>query len=531
MNFASARFLGFLAVLFVLYYLIPRRHQWKLLLAGSLFFYWFAGWYCLVYILVTAVTTYLTGRKLGNLIREQDQYLKEHKEDLDKEQRKAYKAAEKKRRFRWMMLCLLLNFGILAVVKYTNFIIGNINSVMTAVGSENLLSFRNLALPMGISFYTFQSMGYLLDVYRNKYPEEKNAGRFILFVTFFPQLIQGPISRYNQLAPTLYAEHPWNWDMISRGIQRVIWGYFKKLVIADRLLIPLRTMLDKPEEFQGVYVLAVMFLYAVQLYADFTGGIDITIGVAQMLGVEVTENFHRPFFSKNTEEYWRRWHITMGSWFRDYIFYPLSVSTPMRKLTQWSRGHLGEHVGKRFPVYVATILLWFVTGVWHGASWNFIVWGLLNGVVIIVSQEFEPLYEKFHARFPALKPTFGYRLFQVIRTFWLMSAIRVLDCYRDVPLTFRQVGTVFTRFNPGVLFDGSFLKMGIGTGDWIIAAVGALLMLACSLLGRKKSVRDRLHERSPHLAWCGCVVMILAILIFGVYGIGYDATQFIYNQF
>ena len=313
MSFASARFLAFFAVLFVVYYLIPKRHQWKLLLVGSIFFYWFAGWYCLVYIGVTAVSTWLAGRKVGALFEAQEAFLKEHKADMDREARKAYKAREKARRFHWMLACLLLNFGILAVVKYTDFVIGNINAVASAMGrGEQLLSFAKLALPMGISFYTFQSMGYLIDVYRGKYPAERNLGKFALFVTFFPQLIQGPISRFDDLSKTLYAEHSWDSGQIAKGLERVIWGFFKKLVIADRLSIPLRTMLGDPGTYDGVYVLAIMFLYAIDLYADFTGGIDITIGVAQMLGIEVTENFNRPFFSKNTAEYWRRWHLVPG---------------------------------------------------------------------------------------------------------------------------------------------------------------------------------------------------------------------------
>ena len=272
-----------------------------------------------------------------------------------------------------------------------------------------------------------------------------------------------------------------------------------------------------------------MFLYAVQLYADFTGGIDITIGAAQMLGVKVTENFQRPFFSKNIAEYWRRWHITMGTWFRDYVFYPLSVSKTVLKLHQKARARLGE-AGKRVSVYLCTMLLWFVTGLWHGASWNFIVWGLLNGVVILASQECEGLYARFHGRFPGLKGTFGYRLFEVGRTFVLMSAIRVLDVYRDVPLTFKQVGTVFTSFRPSVLWDGSFLELGLSAGDWLIAALGTGAMVVCSLLGRKEPARERLVRR-PGLAWGGCALLVVCMVIFGVYGIGFDATQFIYNQF
>lgn len=530
MSFASAQFLGFFALLFALYYLLPKRWQWKLLLVGSVVFYWFAGWYCLIYIGVTTITTYLAARKVGQLQQEQDAWLKAHRAELDKEQRKAYKAAGKKARWRWTLGCLLLNFGILAVVKYTDFVISNLNGVLSAAGSATQLPLAELVLPMGISFYTFQAMGYLIDVYWGKYPPQQSLGRFALFVTFFPQLIQGPISRYSDLSQSLYEEHSWDSRQIAMGAQRALWGLAKKLIVADRLAIPLRELVSDPEQYAGLWVAVVIFLYAVQLYADFTGGIDITIGVAQMLGVKVTENFQRPFFSKNTAEYWRRWHITMGTWFRDYVFYPLSVSKTVLKLHQKARAKLGEP-GKRVSVYLCTILLWFVTGIWHGASWNFIVWGLLNGVVILISQECEPLYAKFHARFPGLKGKFGYRLFEVCRTFWLMGTIRVLDVYRDVPLTFRQVGSIFARPNPAALGNGALLELGLAPGDWAIAAIGALAMLGCSLLGRREPVRERLVRRNPNLGWGLCTGLILCMVIFGVYGIGFDATQFIYNQF
>ena len=351
------------------------------------------------------------------------------------------------------------------------------------------------------------------------------------FVSFFPQLIQGPISRFDALAPSLLSPHNWDGGAVALGLQRVLWGYFKKMVVADRLMAVVSTLSGSPEEYQGLYVLLLMVIYAATLYADFTGGIDITIGVAQTLGVEVAENFQRPFFSKNTAEYWRRWHITMGTWFRDYIFYPASVSKPMMKLTQWCRAKYGLGLAKRASVYLVTMLTWFVTGIWHGASWNFVVWGLLNGVIILVSQELTPLYKRFHERFPALQPTFGYRLFQVGRTFLLMSAVRVLDCYRDVPVTFRAVGSIFTDFDPSILWNGSLLTLGASGSDWAVALCGIAIMIAVSLLSRAESLRAQLSRRSLALRWVLFGALFLAIVIFGAYGVGYDANQFIYNQF
>ena len=259
--------------------------------------------------------------------------------------------------------------------------------------------FVNLLLPMGISFYTFQTMGYIIDVYRGKYGAEKNIGKLALFVSFFPQLIQGPISRFDDLSLSLYKEHNFDAKGFSFGFQRVLWGYFKKLVIADRIVIAVLEITKNPETYDGIFVLVGMVFYAIQLYADFTGGIDITIGIAQMLGIKVKENFNRPYFSKSIVEYWRRWHITMGTWFKDYIFYPLSVCKPMLNISKSSRKRFGEQIGKRVPVYLSTMTVWFTTGLWHGASWNFVVWGLLKRICDFSFQEFEPLYAKFHQKF------------------------------------------------------------------------------------------------------------------------------------
>jgi D-alanyl-lipoteichoic acid acyltransferase DltB (MBOAT superfamily) len=221
--------------------------------------------------------------------------------------------------------------------------------------------------------------------------------RLALFVSFFPQLVQGPISRYDDLSQTLYGPHAWDWTSASYGLQRILWGFFKKLVIADRILVAVNTIIRAPEEHQGFSCWSACCFYTLQLYADFTGGIDITIGsIAEVLGIRVKENFNAPFLARNITDYWRRWHISMGTWFRDYLFYPLSVSRPMLNLSRSARRKLGDALGKRVPVYLCTLIVWFATGIWHGSSWNFIVWGLLNGVVIMVSQACEPLYARFH---------------------------------------------------------------------------------------------------------------------------------------
>lgn len=531
MLFTSYEFIIFVTVTFLLYYGIPKKWQWMLLLAASYVFYFLAGASYLPYIFATTVSSYLAARKISALRAGETAYLKEHKEALTREERKAYKAAAKKKRWHWLLACLLLNLGILAVCKYTNFTIANLNALLGAFGSTKQLAFAKLILPMGISFYTFQTMGYLIDVYRGKYEAEKNPFRLALFVSFFPQLVQGPISRFDELSQTLFQEHSWDAQTISFGLQRILWGYFKKLVLADRMLVAVNALIRSPEEYQGAYAFVGMLFYAFELYCDFTGGIDITIGVAELFGIRVTENFRRPYFSKNIKEYWNRWHITMGTWFTDYIFYPISVCKPMLKLSRFSREHLGDAIGKRVPVYLSSFAVWFTTGIWHGASWNFIVWGLGNFVVIMISQELEPLYRRFHRQFPKADGAWGFRAFRVVRTVLLMSSLRMFDCYRDVPLTFRMFGSMFTTGNWSILWNGKLLTLGLTLTDYAILLLGLLLVLSVSLIQRRGSVREQIRKRPVAVRTALWYGLFLAVLLFGAYGVGYDASQFIYNQF
>ena len=541
MLFTSYEFIGFVILLVALYYVLPKKAKWPLLLLGSYVFYFFAGWKFLFYIAAVTVITYVAGILISKNKKNADARFAEMKlleksgegsaEEVGKEARKRFKEAQKKRRRRIMAIGITLALLILAVVKYTNFTIYNINGILAAFHAPKRINFLTIALPMGISFYTFQAVGYVIDVYRDRHEAQRNFFKYALFVGFFPQLVQGPISRYGDLSQELYTPHTFKGRVLERGLQRVIWGYFKKLVIADRILPAVNTMIETPENFKGAYVFLVMMFYALELYADFTGGIDITIGIAEMLGIPVKENFERPFFSKNIAEYWRRWHITMGTWFTDYIFYPISVSGPMLKLSKWSRAHLPEKMGKRLPVYLASFVVWFTTGIWHGASWNFIVWGLGNFVVIMISQELEPLYAKFHKKVNTDGSTV-YKSFQISRTILLMSALRLFDCYRDVPLTFKMFGTMFTTWNWNKLGNGTLLHLGINRADYVILGIGTLILFIVSMIGRSGSVRDKMEKKIPFAGrWAIFSALLLIIIVFGAYGLGYDASQFIYNQF
>ena len=303
-------------------------------------------------------------------------------------------------------------------------------------------------------------------------------------------------------------------------------------MIADRLWPALAVLTSSPDEFQGAYYLLSIGLYAIILFCDFTGGIDITIGVAEIFGVRLAENFNRPFYSKSIQEYWQRWHMTMGSWFRDYVFYPLSVSKRMLRFGKWSRTLLGDGFGKRLPLHIPIICVWFLTGLWHGATWNFIAWGLANGIVIILSVELSPLYERFHAGVPGAAGSRIYKCFAIFRTFWLMNIIRSFDIYTGVGNTFRMMSTVFTNFGVSDFMRRGVSELGLHTYDYFAAGAGLLVVFWVSYIGRDGTdFRDKFATYFWPLRYAVVGLIIFMVLILGAYGIGYDTRQFIYNQF
>ena len=531
MLFTSYSFIAFLAVTFVLYYWIPKKWQWIFLLMVSIGFYASAGICYPVFLVISSAVTYTAGLWIEKNRTCQKQYMKEHPEAfVSREEKKIYRRREEKRCRNMMLAALLGLLCILGVFKYTDFVIDNVNTLFALAGSDREVAYWDLLLPMGISFYTFQSLGYLLDVYWEKVTAQKNFFKHLLFVSFFPQLAQGPISRYSDLSQTLYEPHMFDKKQVVFGLERILWGYFKKLVVADTIVTATQAIVEDTY-YTGAWVLVGIVFYGIQLYADFTGGIDITIGIAQVFGIRVEENFVRPFFSKNIAEFWRRWHISMGTWFRDYLFYPMSISKSMNTLTKFCKRHFGKGVAKRVPVYLATMVTWFATGIWHGASWNFVMWGIMNGVIILISQECEPLYARFHKAFPRLVQTNGYRVFQVIRTFFLMGFLRMFDCYADVPLSFSMFFHMFRDFDLRELTLEEFVDLGLGIPQYAIVFLGTLLMLLASLLGRQESVREQLSRKPYAVRVTAVTALAFVILLFGAYGVGYDASQFIYNRF
>ncbi len=276
-------------------------------------------------------------------------------------------------------------------------------------------------LPLGISFYTFQACGYLIDVYRGKIQPDQNLGKFALFVSFFPQMVQGPISRYDELANQLFSPKKFDLPRIQNALQLFFWGLFKKLVIADRVAILVNTIFDNQQEYKGLVLLLGSLMYCIQIYTDFSGGIDIARAVAEGLGITLTNNFARPFFANSIENFWRRWHITLSSWTRDYIFYPLSLSKSFAKMGRTTRKVFGNEIGKKIPTLLAMIITFLVIGIWHGPNWKFVVYGLYNGGLIITGMILEQPARNLISKMGIPTNVFIWKLFQVIGTLILLS--------------------------------------------------------------------------------------------------------------
>lgn len=520
MSFISVPFLLFFGAVSLAYYLLPRRWQWGVLLAGSVIFYLTADLRYGIFLTACTVSGYLAVCRMDDRLQKLDAYLRE--KPLTREEKKAARGSVKEKNRVTLAVCLVLNFAMLFVCKALL-----LPAVRTAA-EGTVLSFLSLGLPLGISFYLFQTMGYCIDVYRGKAKAQRNFLKFALFTTYFPYLIQGPISAYGKLEGQLYTSHDFDGKQWSFGVQRMLWGYFKKLVIADRIA-PLIASLRAPE-LGGMGFFLLTLSYAVQIYGDFTGGIDMTIGMSESLGICLPENFIRPYFSKNIAEYWRRWHISLGEWMKDYIFYPISVSGPMLRLSKTARARLGNF-GKRLPVYVASLATWFVTGIWHGLTPNFILWGMLNCLFIVGSEECAPLYARFHNRFH-LKEKGWYGSFEILRMFLLMNFIRACDLFPHVGDYFAGFGRMLTNPNFAMLTNGTLLTLGLTGPDFAILGFGIALLFAVSLYQEKKgSVREALWSGNVWLRYGLFFLLLLAVLLMGKYGTGYNAGSFIYNQF
>ena len=543
MTFNTLTFIGFFVAVLVLYYLVPKRFQWVFLLMSSYFFYLYAGPKFVIFMLITTVTSWYGALMIDkNHVRESE-VLKENKEIFTKEIKKDFKAREKQKRKRILITILVVNFGILFFLKYLNFFTENLNHIISPLTDGGQIPRLNLILPLGISFYTFQTMSYVIDVYWKKVRAEKNIAKVALFVSFFPQILQGPIGRFGDLAPQLYQERKADAQQIKYGIQLMIWGYFKKLVIADRVAIAANHMFGDGgyNQMSGSVVALCVFLYAIQDYTDFSGCIDIARGAAQCMGINMAENFKRPYFSRTLPEFWRRWHMTLGAWMKDYVFYPFSLSGRVRNMSKWIKEHskepkegrigLGKHLGGTLPIALGNILVFFLVGVWHGSAWNYIIWGLYYGVLIAISGLLKPVFEGMNRALHINVKSKPWQLWQIIRTFWFTCVACII--FRAETMT--DAWNIFAKsmhfWQLPQNYVQEYLSMGLVVADAFVIPASILILFVADVMQEHMSVRGWLERRSFILRYAIYFIGFLFIVGLGIYGPGFDQSQFVYMGF
>lgn len=401
----------------------------------------------------------------------------------------------------FLILSLFVNLGLLFAFKYFNFF----NESITKILNYFLIPFNpftlKIILPVGISFYTFQTLSYTIDVYRKKLIPEKHLGIFAVFVSFFPQLVAGPIERAKNLLPQFYIKQKFIFKRFTDGLKLMLWGFFKKIVIADYLAIIVNSVYNNPLNYSPITLTLATIFFAFQIYCDFSGYSDIAIGLAKIMGIKLMDNFKRPYFSKTISEFWKRWHISLSSWFKDYVYIPLGGNRV--KLSRW----------------VLNILIVFiVSGLWHGANWTFIIWGALHGVYLI----FERLLVKTtHIKSKILKNTIA--CLQIIKTFILVNIGWIFFRANSVSDAIYILKNIFFNF----VFNFSLLASEIGINKILYCFTIIGFMELVHLIQEHKGIRSFLDNKPTYIRWGIYIIIILSILLLGVF----NNTEFIYFQF
>lgn len=522
MAIISLEFLLLVLLTCSLYYIVPGKLKWLVLLISSYVFYILSSFRLTIFIVLTSFAVYLATRRITSI----DIELKSRKKEVDREQFKELKKIYNKRKKRTLLIALVLNFGVLAFFKYADFFSGNINSLLGLSGSSSKIPMLNLIMPLGISYYTLMAVSYVLDVYYGKYEADKNIGRVFLFLSFFPHITEGPLDRYDTLAYQLYKPHKFNYENFKYGVTLILAGLVKKMVLADRAALYVNEVFPRYSELGGFTLFMAAILYTFQIYAEFSGCMDIVSGISKMLGIDLAVNFRRPFFSRSIGEFWRRWHVTLGAWLRDYVFYPVSLSKMNMNVGKWARtkakGIWASFIPAAFPLF----FVWFGNGFWHGASWKYILYGLYYYIVMMIAMLCKPLTDKFIKKMKINVESVGYRLAQIIRTnlfvLFGMTLFRSHSTYDAISMT----GRMFTTSGSGIL------DFGMNKIDFLILLIGLIVMFIVSYINEKgKDTYHLINNSNLVVKYAIYVVIIVAIIVLGIYGSEYKASDFIYGQF
>lgn len=485
MLFNSLEFAIFFPIVTILYFVLPHKHRWWLLLGASAYFYMaFVPVYILI-LGVTIVVDYFAG-----IFIEEAQSL---------ERKRAY-----------LTLSLIANIGFLAFFKYFNFLNSNIIALAEFVGWNYPIHNLNIILPIGLSFHTFQAMSYTIEVFRGRQKTERHFGIYALYVLFFPQLVAGPIERPQNMLHQFHEEHFFDYQRVADGLKLMAWGLFKKVVIADRLAPLVNQYYNNPQGFSGPELALATAFFAVQIYCDFSGYSDIAIGAAQVLGFKLMVNFKRPYLAISVSDFWKRWHISLSSWFRDYIFFPLE-----RKRIKW--------LGQSFNLFI----VFLISGLWHGANWTYVIWGGLHGLYLALEVQVQRAWRSLPEKFTAIFPDWLLSLFQRVVVLILVGYAWVFFRAESVESAWLISSRLFSGWTGASLLK--LLHSTITNYELLITFAAILVMEIVHRFQERGSLRALLAKKPAALRWSLYIGVLVCILVFGrIYEI---PTDFIYFQF
>ena len=494
MVFNSVDFLVFFPIVLFVYFFIPKKCRYVWLLVASYYFYMSWNPKYVVLIALSTVITYLIGLLIG-------------------------KAKESKTK-KWIVAgSFVSNLGILFFFKYFDFALANINRVLSQFGIGVIEKPFDVLLPVGISFYTFQALSYTMDVYRGEIAPEKNILKYALFVSFFPQLVAGPIERSKNLMKQVQQVHTfrlWNYENITSGAAIMLWGYFMKMVVADRIAIFVDQVFSCYMYYGATILILAAVLFAFQIYCDFGSYSLIAVGCARIMGFSLMENFNTPYFSLSIKEFWRRWHISLSSWFRDYLYIPLG----------------GNRKGK-LRKYFNLMITFLVSGLWHGASFSFVAWGGLHGLYQVISEITMPLRAKIADALHVKTECFSHKLLKGLITFILVDIAWIFFRCNSLTDSVAYIGRIIMNPDPWILFNGSLYTLGLTRMELGIAIVSLVVLLLVDAVRYRKGMQlyEYLNTQSLWFRWGIYIMLAAAVFLFGIYGPGYDAAEFIYFQF
>lgn len=517
----------FLPVVLLAYQVTPKRFRWCTLLAAGYTFFWLFSGRLIVYLLGTTTFTYGLSLWIDRL----DGQMKEKAAGLPRSEAHGVKETYKKRKKRVLIFGIVCLLAVIGVLKYTGFVLESINLAGRSFGRQPL-AIPRFILPIGISFYTLQAIGYLTDVYWGRVRPWRHPGKLALFLGFFPQIMEGPISLYSQTADQLMAGESLCLENLKRGAIRILWGLFKKMIVADRLYVIVTAIFDNYTQHHGAIIAVGAVAYTVQLYMEFSGSMDMIIGSGQMFGITLPENFRQPFASRNAAEFWRRWHITLGVWFKTYIFYPVSVSGIVKKWNHFAKKRCTKYVARMGVSALTLFPVWVANGVWHGARWSYLFYGMYYFVILMAELAVEPVRDRIFAKRGWSVDAPAYVFLQQAKTWVIIFTGELFFRANGLKAGMAMFASLFRDFNPGVIWDGTLLQMGLDRADWLVIAAGIVVTGIVGAVREHDLLKGRdFHSLYTPIRWAVYYGLILSVILLGAYGIGYQQVDLIYAQF